>query len=327
MSIRKIAFLIVAMGLWVGSLTGVRGGAPVEMRWTETPIEYMSLVRALERIDRPVRAAIWGVKTTDKRTVATYTGDSLLLVGDWMRTGSAATCAVSQSTALSLWGSADAAGLPIALNGRDYVVGGVYESGVADVLIAWDGMEEAPFRQIALQFPGEPDGAQRQLALDFAALLGMDAPDEVLDAALLCGVARAVAQLPGWLLICLVLFIGWRALGGVTIMHLPVRLPVAILSLMGLVWAMGVSLVPPRWLLPSRWSDFAHWEKLAGEIGRRIADFLRAAHNPLNSHDLFACVRTSATGLLSALILYEIRGGWNHAQNMDRTSARHRRML
>lgn len=317
MSVRRWMGLLLAVALWLYALVGIPKGTAIELRWVDTDIWRSAFESALKQSEQPVRAVVWALKRVEKQTVAVYSGDALLLTGDLMSRGSAAVCAVSESVARAMWGSVDVVGLSLALGGTTYAVSGVYASGVADVLLPWDGAMDAQFRQMAVRFPGEPDGAQYSKALDFASAMGMGAPDDALDAPLLCGMVRALAWIPGLGLMLLAIIWQRRMLRGMIRM----RAAVFALSLMALVLALGSNLVPPKWLLPSRWSDFAHWAALAGEIADRLSDFQRAAQNSLNGHVFYACLRASAMGLVSMALLLGIRGGWNHEQDVGRADA------
>lgn len=149
----------------------------------------------------------------------------------------------------------------------------------------------------------------------------------MLDAPLLYDISSAIALLPGWMLVCLVIGYQWRAFRSYKVAHVPVRGLIIAITLLVIVLVVQVPLTPPRWLLPSRWSEFSHWRMIASDIGNRINYFIRAAHNPLNSFDLYTCLRVVAQAILSVILLYDIRGGTPHAEKMDCATTHLRIML
>ncbi|MEA5015941.1 MAG: hypothetical protein VB099_15415 [Candidatus Limiplasma sp.] len=324
---RKLVFMLLAMTLWLGALTGVRTLPAIQLRWIAEEIKPEALKSALTQANKPIRASAWSTKVINGKTVAIYIGEPLLLTGDLMRRGSAEVCAVSEQFAISKWSSANVVGLLVIISGREYAVSGVYPAGVADVIIPWNGVSEEQFNQMAVQFPGQDFGAQYQKAVDFISMMGVNAPTEVLDAPLLYGISTAVAFLPGWMLVCLFIGYQWRTFRPYKAMRIPVCGLMIALGVGAMALVMRVPLTPPRWLLPSRWSEFSHWRMVAGDISARVSRFIRAAHNPLNSFDLSVCLRVATQGILSVLLFYDIRGGNPHAEKMDRALNHLRIML
>lgn len=315
--IRKGTFALLALVLWLSAVTGIKTAPPMQMRWLDGEVSPAALDLALDKTNHLIQVSIWRTETVDGKTVATYTGDPYLLTGGIMQDGNAYVCAVSEQFAFDTWKSNDVVALSFNLKGKKYVVGGVFRVGVADIILAWDGTTEGHFNQMAVLYPEQEYGMQYLKALDFAAIVGMGKPDEVLDAPLIYSMAAVFALLPGWVFILLVIVYQWRILRGAKIMHVSVRGWAIVISLVGMFFITGIYFVPPKWILPTRWADFTHWRKIVCEVGGRIHLFMRAEHNPLNSHDLYTSLCVVAQGILCVAILVEIRGGKLRGKEMD----------
>lgn len=239
--------------------------AYVGLYWQTGGVDAGALEGTLRNADTPTRAALWtsayGQKAKGlfeaKVSVAVCEGDMRLLTGDTLRAGAPGLCAVSEDTAYALYGDKNPLGRALVIEGKECRIGAVFASGQADVLLPWDGTGDFAPTHLALTFPEVQKGLWRGKALSFAENMGAGAPEDALDAALLCALARTDA---------------------------------------------------PLWMIPSKWSDFAAWQKTFDDICARVRAFVMAKQSALDAAVLFAALRAlcfkAAFGicLLAALI-------------------------
>lgn len=195
-------------------------------------------------------------------------------VGGYPIRGDGVGCAVDRSVAEALWGSADAVGNELKLNGTTYVVRGVFE-GVDGLILTQEeaGSAEA-FSQLLLSFPEgtTKDGAESWLATHDAG------GGVLLDLPLLSWLWSLLALLPA-LTLALGLLLrlvrrGW------SLRHTPLLLGAylipAVLAGTAALWCVGSPGVFPTRLLPDRWSDFGFWPETLGALAGEIRAYLAA---------------------------------------------------
>lgn len=313
------AYLILALALWAGAAWSLEGlsGAVLEMRWHGGGLTAAALDIALNDAGQTTRAAAWSIRQgvaaeglrEGRVSVARAHGDANLLCGGAALSGNLTGCSVSLKTARALWGADDPTGRTLMLDGERFAVRGVFRRGKADVVLAGEKEGEAGFSCLALAFPDAPPGDWRALAASFAPGLGLGEADDLLDAPLYATVARFCARLPLWTLILLAAAWQLRAMKrGEKPSVRCLRILALPLSLCALFWAAGVRFEIPRWLLPTRWSDFAFWQKAFAALGERFAALVRAQLTPIDEANLYAALRALLMGAASGFCLARASG-------------------
>ncbi len=177
------------------------------------------------------------------------------------------TCAVSTGFAWALWGSEEVVGLTVTAEDATCTVVGVFPEDQPLILRPdREGFTVAELQDI----PAGEDGYR--FASTFSLSCGLGTPDEILWGS---GFGGWVQALP-WL--CLIL-VGLR-LVVISLKELKRRLPFRLGTWCLMLAFFLVLLLPalletlPPWLIPSRWSDFSFWGRLAETLWDRCYDFL-----------------------------------------------------
>lgn len=184
-------------------------------------------------------------------------------------------CAVDRALAEALWGTGEAVGREIVWSGRSYYVRGVLRGDAGVALFQGGGATAQPYGNLLLRFRGGDASAQAD------ALLRQNQWDggTKLDLGLACWALELAAGLPAGLLclgVLVRLFRRLRALAGTRVLlaaYLPPALGGAALAL----WAAGFPPYVPAQLIPTRWSDFDFWVRLASGRASEIRDYLALA--------------------------------------------------
>lgn len=205
-----------------------------------------------------------------------------LLAGNWPAPDDKRGCAVSRAAADALWGDPAPLGCAMEWAGEQYFVRAVYE-GEGVVVQASEEDGERRYSSLELLFPEAGNG--REAAGRFLSENGFPEARAILDGPFLSQCLSWLVLLPAWVLVSTVA-IRWLKLVLRTRKRALLCLMVSAagaLALAAMLWAAQFQLfLPERWI-PSRWSDFSFWTKLAREIGEQIR---QAAELVPNGKDL-----------------------------------------
>jgi len=162
-------------------------------------------------------------------------------------------CAVSSELAWRLFGSTEAVGGVLTLEGKNYGVTGIFEAAEAILLYpARDHFTCAVLR-------GVPDGDPYTAALRFAAASGLGTPQETSASGQKQWIMGALCWLPLLLTGAVLLAAALRAS--------PHRRLLCFLLALGIAALLPAALAAlPGWLLPARWSDFSFWPDLFAQL-------------------------------------------------------------
>lgn len=292
----------LVLALWcLGLFFAQRAGvllAPLSVRWEGedagvSPAEFIRAERYAQEdgtADWP-EAVLWreaaGQSVDDPEGDAASAADVLegfgsldllypasFLHGGYPARGDTEGCAIDRALAFRLWGSADAVGRSLRWNGRIYTVRGIFQGDAGLFLAQAEEDSEARLDRLLLRFPGEA-GADEATAL----LNRCGFPSgTVLDQPMLGWCLSALAAVPGLLLAAVLLA---RLLGrGWRLRHMPVLLcqylPLALAGGAAVLWAAGLAWTMPDRLVPTRWADFAFWQRTWGQAAEGVRQALSA---------------------------------------------------
>lgn len=189
--------------------------------------------------------------------------------GEWPGATDENGCVLSSALAQRLWGSADVLGRAVKIGDNTFYVRGVFDSDES-LWLARVGDTGAPDGWQAVEF--DTGGAQKSEVLAFVQAAGLGAPDSLLEGAAIAGLGSFLCWLPV-ALAAAVLLVRWvrAVLAG---------RPLATKVLAAVLLFTFALLLPrmlgwlPQWVIPSQWSDFAHWAALLDELGSTLRGFL-----------------------------------------------------
>jgi hypothetical protein len=226
-----------------------------------------------------------------------------MLQGAYPARGDATHCALSDSAAFKLFGSAQAMGQSLTWNGRRYTVQGVFSSGQSLMLTQNSSDSEATMPNMRLRFS---EGGTRQRAEGFLARTNFGGGALLLDMPLIAFGLEALAALPAlllgfWILARLIVR-AWRKrkYPRLLLANLPLLIPLAAAA----VYLSATQLKLPAALIPGEWSDFSFWKNLPKDWGNNLAQWLR--HPSGGDIDLIF----AALGIFALLFLSMISGVW-----------------
>ncbi len=182
-------------------------------------------------------------------------------------------CAISDTLAWQLWGNVDVLDYELTASGQTRIVRGVFRE---DGLLVMAGTGEAAFKDgwQAVELAGMPDGEVRAVALGFAQASGLGTPDTLVDGPALSAVADLLSLLP-LVLMSIALLFGLlrritKALPGKTTSWV-----LAFAILLAFAWALPalLEMLPPSFI-PTRFSDFAFWGRLAASTWEHVKEWL-----------------------------------------------------
>lgn len=178
---------------------------------------------------------------------------------------------ISTELAWQLWGSHNAVGNEVMVNGRPYLVRGVFENAKAMALIGTATTNRAEGWQ-AVALAGTPEGDLRTEAETFALASGLGQPDTLLAGPVFSGLAQLAALLPCFVLLVIGLVSGLRF---ITKKHPRLKNPLLFALLLGTAAAAPLLLNRlPISLIPTRWSDFSFWTRLANQWSSQFNSYL-----------------------------------------------------
>ncbi len=212
----------------------------------------------------PAQAADAGVLWYWGEAAQVFPGEYLAgtAPGPWDEAG----CAVSGALAWQLWGSLDAVGQRLEVEGAVRTVRGVFREKKA-LLLAASRPAAGAFTAVELAAAG----LTAEEARAFAQNCGLGAPDFMVYGEGLVSLAVLAAWLPAAVLALAALVRlalwsrSWPPLA---------RQSFWLLALVGAALALPVLLgLVPGWLLPGRWSDFGFWAGLAQRLAAQAEEW------------------------------------------------------
>lgn len=333
---RGLAALLAALALlaWVAALFFAQRAADfsagVSVRWTGegagvSPAQLLQAERWAREDGRenPPAATLWQEKadrsvtdeTGERSAAATHLecyGDAAefypetLLAGSYPSREDAAGCIIDEAVASGIWGSASVVGQRLKLDGRTYSVRGVFKGDSGLILTQGEGDSAQTYGNLLLRLP---DGGGETEARAWLSQNGFSG-GEVLDLPFLSWCLGALSCLPALLLglglLLRVLRRGWRLKYSPVLLaqYIPIGIAFGALAL----WGMGFPWDLPDKVIPTRWSDFDFWSRLAGQASASLRAVFTSA---LSARDLaiwpafLACVLTTAAACALVILAAE----------------------
>jgi len=216
------------------------------------------------------------------------------------------TCAVDRDTAESLWGSADVLGMVLELDGKEYIISGVFDRWSSCILLPLTSAQNAS----ALEIPAVAGQSGSRTADDFLSAAGLPSPDWTEDNPGTGDTMQSIALLPGWILFtvmlvkCLALLYRSRQTPFVLLILLIGSF--IYLALLFVVVRFPTSI--PAAMIPNRWADFSFWGQLWQDWKDGFAAFLsRGADGPDMDRNLALLSVTAQTAGVFGLAIVLVR--------------------
>jgi len=228
---------------------------------------------------------------------------NVMLQGGYPARGDAAQCALSDTAAFKLFGSAQAMGQTLTWNGRNYTVQGIFNSDQNLMLTQESAVSESVMPSMRLRFA---DGGSRQQAEEFLARTSFSMGAIMLDMPLIAWGLEALAALPalllGFWILARLIARAWqkRKYPRLLLTDLPLLLPLGIAA----AWLSFSQLKLPAALIPSEWSDFSFWSDLPKNWSENLTSWLR--HPSGGDIELIF----AALGIFALVFLAMISGVW-----------------
>ncbi len=224
-----------------------------------------------------------------------FSGDAVLvrpadyLLGSYPAPLDNTGCCISDTLAWQLWGTEDVVGYEISIAKQSYTVRGVFRE---DDLLVMAGVGETAFADgwQAVELAGMPDGDARAAALAFAQASGLGEPASFVDGPAIVAFSGLLAALPPVVMgiALLIALLRWVAR---TLPGKGKGWALAFAALLVLVLALPalLEMLPPAFI-PTRFSDFAFWGRLAQTQWEHIEEWLllRPYHIDLQAKLLLA---------------------------------------
>ena len=182
-------------------------------------------------------------------------------------------CAVSETLAWRLWGSADVVGMTVEADGDTRVVRGVFKGNDELALISFRDEDTAPNWNV-VDLTGGPNDAVRSDAESFAQAAGLGKPDAIVMKGP-SSISRVLAIFP---LLILAFYAAALIIGFVRKRFPAARKPVFYICI--ILFAVALPLIlgaMPAWSVPTRWSDFSFWVSLLKKAASGLRGFLQTA--------------------------------------------------
>lgn len=242
--------------------------------------------------------------------------NSPFLSGTYPAIGDEIGCAVDQKAADVLFGGKNVLGNTLSVQGKSYIVRGVFEGLQGVVIVQADDEDESKFGAISLAVLPNVNG--RETAQTFLLSNGLMMPTAVIDAPFLVQFARALALLPAWI-IALVL-VARMILRTIRLRTFPLHfLAYAAVTMGGAVlmfYAAQFFFVVPDRLIPTMWADFSFWSRIIeqmrsyAEQARTVELLLsdRIRNNAIALCGTFSCCAAMLyLGAMSVKVTFSIR--------------------
>ena len=317
--------LCVMLALGFSNHGAVRRYASVSLRY-KTPISGQAAYAARQySVSKSDEGAFWPTFWTEARAALegeflSFEADSIVYSGDaslvWPATfvsGAApgvidgAGCAVSESLAWRLWGSADVVGMPVLIDGDKRIVRGVFK-GESELVLLPCTLEDTTWSWGAAELSGGLDGATRSDAESYAQASGLGRPDSILMKGP-SAVAAALSVLP---IIIPAVYVLILALGLARKRFPLARKPAFYMGLILLAVLLPSALnIFPAWAVPTHWSDFGFWSSLLQRAGSGFREFLGAAPQKRDVELRMLLIKQAAITFPAACISLSICFRWH----------------
>ncbi|BDF68549.1 hypothetical protein CE91St43_25210 [Oscillospiraceae bacterium] len=259
-------------------------------------------------------AVLWdeGEERTAAASVVEFYGQGAdlwpvpFLTGNYPAQGDAEGIAVDEALSAALWGGVGRPGQIVRWEGKTYVLRGVFRGDGGLALLPGRADDADAWPNLFLRFPQQ---GGREAAQAFLNRNGWSGGD-LLDLELLSWCVTALAGLPG---AALLLGLLWKLLRrGLALRASPLLLasylPPALCAGALALWCGNFPPRVPAALIPTKWSDFSFWARLASGLGESLGAWLSG---PLTLRDLrlwplaLGCLLLSAAALALTLLAAE----------------------
>lgn len=286
----RFCVLAVSLFCWLHALVissdMVKSAKSVSMRYVTEGVSRAVVDNMLEEEDASF--AVW--RQTNGRTVeecefsrnaSVYVleaaGDTELVIpleelryGFLPARGNTYTCAVDEATAYALWGGEDATGEILIYEKKEYIVTGIFARPENTLLLQSEPETNAVYPYLDL-YASDGNGSLRQ-ADEFRARYSLPEPEILRDNTETAKIMRQFALFP--VLIVSVSLL-WRILirvaGAPGTFWGKTGFAAAVIAAVILTaWAVEFHPVFPLAAVPSRWSDFSFWSRLASDMYEQV---------------------------------------------------------
>ena len=178
-------------------------------------------------------------------------------------------CVIDAETALALYRNIDVVGARLKLDTKSYIVRAVVSSLEPMILLRETG---ALYNNLELQYSDTENGGA--YAAEFLYRYGLADEYEVVENGFFSKLAAELSLLPGRIIFVAVLILPlWGAWKRRNIpLQLITLLGLAAIAFVLLKWLLDLTTYWPDRFLPTRWSDFEFWPKLAHELRTYFSD-------------------------------------------------------
>ena len=198
---------------------------------------------------------------------------SMLIAGAYPAKSDVSGCAVSTGLAFSLWGSTNAIGMPVKVEGKQFYVRGTFEEEEPRLFLQAQAESEEPLSNMQLTFTGP--GA-RERTNQYLSSAGFP-EGRILDLTLFAWVLGMIFRLPAIILAFGIL--GRVIMYGKRLCHYPILLAMYLLMAFGILAGLWFCIDLPKFpsdFIPAMWSDFGFWGNLFEEQGKNMVSWMTA---------------------------------------------------
>ena len=198
---------------------------------------------------------------------------SMLIAGAYPARSDVSGCAVSTGLAFSLWGSTNAIGMPVRVEGKQFYVRGTFEEEEPRLFLQAQAESEEPLSNMQLTFTGP--GA-RERTDQYLSSAGFP-EGRILDLTLFAWVLGMIFRLPAIILAFGIL--GRVIMYGKRLCHYPILLAIYLLMAFGILAGLWFCIDLPKFpsdFIPAMWSDFGFWGNLFEEQGKNMVSWMTA---------------------------------------------------
>lgn len=221
------------------------------------------------------------ILATSQATGITFLGESSLVLSSLPIAGTLPTslqkdtCALSEMLSWNLFGTVDSTGQKIKINERDVEIVGVFKEDATVALISANGEDATQeWQAVALSDNGtDPINSTRDGAINFASVSGLGTVDTCVSGVAISSVSMGIALLPIIVLVLwLVISAVYRWLKKVPQWRELILFAILMVFALSLPYILGLI---PDMFIPTRWSDFNFWSRLAKQIFDYLMEYLR----------------------------------------------------